>query len=73
MMAGFWMTQARNYVTRGEVSDMIQSESPYLVDKQLVLQNISEMKDVLKQNTQVISELNIEIARLRAELDKIGP
>jgi|TARA_R100000152_G_C6712917_1_gene140208 uncharacterized small protein (DUF1192 family) len=73
MMAGFWMTQAKNYVTRSDVSAMIQSESPYLVDKQLVLQNISEMKDVLKQNTQVISALNIEIARLRAELDKIGP
>lgn len=72
MMAGFWMTQAKDYVTRPEVSEMIQTESPYLGDKQLVLQNINEMKEVLKQNTQVISALNIEIARLRSELDRIG-
>jgi len=72
MMAGFWMTQAKNYVTRPEVSNMIQTESPYLGDKQLVLQNINEMKEVLNKNTQVISALNIEIARLRSELDRIG-
>tara|TARA_Y100000004_G_C8790652_1_gene359088 strand:- start:292 stop:567 length:276 start_codon:yes stop_codon:yes gene_type:complete len=72
MMASFWLVQAKDYVTRNEVSDMIQTESPYLVDKQLVLQNINDMKNVLKDNTQVISQLNIEIARLRAELDKIG-
>ena len=73
LMVGFWIVQARDYVTRPEVSDMIQTESPYLVDKQLVLQNINEMKDVLQKNTEVIAQLNLEIARLRAELDKIGP
>ena len=72
MMVSFWLVQAKDYVTRNEVSDMIQTESPYLVDKQLVLQNINDMKNVLKDNTQVISQLNIEIARLRSELDKIG-
>lgn len=72
MMVSFWLIQAKDYVTRNEVSDMIQTESPYLVDKQLVLQNINDMKEVLKDNTQVISQLNIEIARLRSELDKIG-
>jgi hypothetical protein len=72
MMLSFWLSQARNYVTRDEVSGMIQTESPYLVDKQLVLQNINDMKQVLKDNTQVISELNVEIARLRTELNKIG-
>ena len=72
MMVSFWLVQAKDYVTRNEVSDMIQTESPYLVDKQLVLQNINDMKEVLKDNTQVISQLNIEIARLRTELNKIG-
>tara|TARA_R110002012_G_scaffold260259_1_gene441908 strand:- start:675 stop:950 length:276 start_codon:yes stop_codon:yes gene_type:complete len=72
MMISFWLTQAKDYVTRNEVSDMIQTESPYLVDKQLVLQNINDMKQVLKDNTQVISQLNVEIARLRSELSKIG-
>tara|TARA_Y100000310_G_scaffold313773_1_gene362514 strand:+ start:206 stop:478 length:273 start_codon:yes stop_codon:yes gene_type:complete len=73
LMVGFWVIQARDYVTRPEVSDMIQTESPYLVDKQLVLENIKDMKDVLEKNTQVISQLNLEIARLRTELDRINP
>ena len=72
MMAGFWMTQAKEYVTRAEVSGMIQTESPYLVDKQLVLQSMNDMKEVLKDNTRVISQLNVEMAILRSELDKRG-
>ena len=41
MMVSFWLIQAKDYVTRNEVSDMIQTESPYLVDKQLVSQSRS--------------------------------
>ena len=73
LMVGFWVIQARDYVTRPEVSDMIQTESPYLLDRGLVLENIRDMKDVLEKNTQVISQLNLEIARLRTELDRINP
>ena len=71
LMASFWMVTAKDYVTRTQVSDMIQTESPYLVDKQLVLENINEMKEVLRKNTEVISQLNLEIARLRTELDRL--
>ena len=71
MMVSFWLVQAKDYVTRSQVSDMIQTESPYLVDKQLVLENINEMKEVLRKNTEVISQLNLEIARLRTELDRL--
>ena len=71
LMAGFWVVQARGYVTRPEVLDMIQTESPYLVDKRLVLQNINDMKDVLQKNTDVIAQLNLEISRLRTELDRL--
>jgi len=71
LMAGFWLVQASGYVTRPEVSNMIQTESPYLVDKRLVLQNINDMKEVLQKNTDVISQLNLEIARLRTELDRL--
>ena len=71
LMVGFWIVQARGYVTRLEVSDMIQTESPYLVDKRLVLQNINDMKEVLQKNTDVIAQLNLEIARLRTELDRL--
>ena len=71
LMFGFWMIEARDYVSRTEVSKMIQTESPYLVDRQLVLKSIQDINDSLKQNSKVISELSIEIARLRSELDKL--
>jgi len=70
-MVGFWMVEASDYVSRADVSKMIQTESPYLLDRQLVLKSIQDINEALKQNTQVISELNTEIARLRTELDKL--
>lgn len=71
LMVSFWLVEMKDYVTRAEAADMIQTQSPYLVDRQLVLKSLNDMSDVLRKNTQVISELNLEIARLRTELDKI--
>ena len=62
----------KDYVTRDQASQMIQTQSPYLVDKQVVLKSLNDMNEVLRKNTEVISELNLEIARLRTELDRIA-
>ena len=50
---------------------MIQTQSPYLADRQLVLKSLNDMTETIRKNTEVISELNLEIARLRTELDRI--
>ena len=71
LMVSFWLVEIKDYVTRAEASEMIQTQSPYLVDRQLVLKSLDDMNEALRNNTQVISELNLEIARLRTELDKI--
>ena len=71
LMVSFWLVEMKDYVTRIEASEMIQTQSPYLVDRQLVLKSLNDMNEALRNNTQVISELNLEIARLRTELDKI--
>ena len=71
LMVGFWLVEAKNYVSRADVSKMIQTESPYLLDRQLVLKSIQDINEALKQNTKVISELSTEIARLRTELGKL--
>lgn len=71
LMVGFWITAGANYVTRPQVSEMIRKESPYLVDQQLVLQSLNSLNDRLDENNKVINNLNVEIARLRAELDKL--
>ena len=70
-MTSFWLIEVKDYVTRSEASQMIQTQSPYLADRQLVLKSLNDMNDTLRKNTEVISALNLEIARLRTELDRI--
>jgi hypothetical protein len=72
LMIGFWLTAGASYVTRPEVSNMIRTESPYVVDQQLVLQSLNNLNERLEKNNELIDSLNLEIARLRAELDKIN-
>ena len=71
LMTSFWLIEVKDYVTRSEASEMIQTQSPYLADRQLVLKSLNDMNEALRKNTEVISELNLEIARLRTELDRI--
>tara|TARA_B100000745_G_scaffold274286_1_gene203164 strand:+ start:133 stop:414 length:282 start_codon:yes stop_codon:yes gene_type:complete len=72
LMTSFWLIEVKDYVTRSEASQMIQTQSPYLADRQLVLKSLNDMNEALRKNTEVISELNLEIARLRTELDRIA-
>ena len=71
LMVSFWLVEMKDYVTRAEASNMIQTQSPYLADRQLVLKSLNDMTETIRKNTEVISELNLEIARLRTELDRI--
>ena len=71
LMVGFWLVEARNYVSRAEASAMIQTESPYIVDQQLVLQSLDNLNRQLETNNRLITDLNLELARLRAEIDKL--
>tara|TARA_R110000824_G_scaffold139554_1_gene304702 strand:- start:101 stop:319 length:219 start_codon:yes stop_codon:yes gene_type:complete len=70
-MVGFWMVEAREYVTRVGVVEMIETRSPYVADRQLILVGIDNLNKTLEENNKAINSLNVEIARLRAELDKI--
>ena len=71
LMVSFWLVEMKDYVTRAEASTMIQTQSPYLADRQLVLKSLNDMTETIRKNTEVFSELNLEIARLRTELDRI--
>ena len=71
LMVGFWMVEAREYVTRVGVSEMIETRSPYVADRQLILVGIENLNRTLGENNKAINSLNVEIVRLRAELDKI--
>tara|TARA_R100000808_G_C2064375_1_gene94477 strand:- start:322 stop:594 length:273 start_codon:yes stop_codon:yes gene_type:complete len=71
LMIGFWLVEAREYVSRAEVSEMIKTQSPYVADRQLILSGMENLSRTLEDNNKAINSLNVEIARLRAELDKI--
>ena len=71
LMVGFWMVEAREYVTRVGVVEMIETRSPYVADRQLILVGIDSLNKTLGENNKAINSLNVEIVRLRAELDKI--
>lgn len=71
-MIGFWLVESQEYVSRQEVSDMIQTESPYIADRQLVLSGMEDLKKTLEENNAAINNLNVEITKLRVELDRQG-
>ena len=71
LMVSFWMIEMKDYITRDQASQMIQTQSPYLADRQLVLKSLNDMTETIRKNTEVISALNLEIARLRTDLDRI--
>ena len=70
-MLGFWLTSGATYVTRADVSRMIETESPYTSDQRLVLESLNNLSDKLEKNNELINSLNVEIAQLRAKLDQI--
>jgi hypothetical protein len=77
-MIAFWMVEARNYVTRDETIKLIESNSPYSQDKNMIMAELSrtnlEAKDMKRSNDEtreVLSELKVEIAVLNKVLQNI--
>jgi hypothetical protein len=75
-MLGFWLTIGRKMTSRDEVFHMIEVHSPYLQDKQLIMERLSSNKEVqtafataLQKNTEVLNELKIQLATLSKTLE----
>lgn len=65
MMLGFWLVEAHAYVPREEISDMIQLESPYTRDQNMITNQLSDLNHSTEELTKVIGELNAELSYLR--------
>jgi hypothetical protein len=70
-MIGFWVAIGRNMATKTEVADMIETKSPYLIDRQFIMERLAINKEtqaaltsMLQRNTEVMTELKIQIAML---------
>jgi hypothetical protein len=77
-MVGFWVTIGKKMVTRPEVLEMIKSESPYNQDRQFIMERLASNKETqaafasaLQRNTEVMTELKIQIATLGKTLEAL--
>ena len=65
-------------VIRSEVIEIIENQSPYLKDKQFIMERLSANKETqaafaaaLQRNTDVMNELKIQIATLAKTLEAL--
>jgi hypothetical protein len=77
-MVGFWVAIGRNMATKSEVLVMIETQSPYLHDKQFIMERLASNKEsqaafalALQRNTEVMTELKIQIAMLGKTLETL--
>jgi hypothetical protein len=77
-MLGFWVTIGRNMATKAEVLHLIETQSPYLHDKQFIMERLASNKETqaafsnaLQRNTEVMTELKIQIAMLGKTLEAL--
>lgn len=77
-MLGFWIAIGKNMVTKAEVSEIIKNESPYIQDRQFIMERLNSNKETqaafasaLQRNTEVMNELKVQIATLGKTLEAL--
>lgn len=77
-MIGFWFTIAKNTISKSEIVEMIEHKSPYLQDKQFIMERLAINKETqaqfslaLQRNTEVMNELKIQLATLGKTLEAL--
>jgi hypothetical protein len=77
-MLGFWITLGKNMATKSEVAEMVETKSPYLQDRQFIMERLAVNKEtqaaltgMLQRNTEVMNELKIQIATLGKTLEAL--
>lgn len=77
-MIGFWIAVGKNMATKAEVADMIETKSPYIQDRQFIMERLAVNKEsqtaltnMLQRNTEVMNELKIQIATLGKTLEAL--
>lgn len=77
-MSGFWVMIGRNMATKTEVAHMIETLSPYVHDRQFIMERLASNKETqasfsnaLQRNTEVMNELKVQIAMLGKTLETL--
>ena len=77
-MIGFWVAIGKNMTTRAEVLNIIETQSPYLQDRQFIMERLAANKETqaalanaLQRNSEVMNELKIQIMILGKTLEAL--
>lgn len=77
-LISFWIGIGRKIVAREEIFDMIKNDSPYIQDRQFIMERLASNKEtqaaltnMLQRNTEVMNELKIQIATLGKTLEAL--
>ena len=77
-MIGFWFALGRHIITRNDVCDMIENKSPYVKDREFIMERLSVNKETqaalsitLQKVIEVMNELKVQIATLGKTLEVI--
>jgi hypothetical protein len=77
-LMGFWVAIGRNMATKSEVAHMIETQSPYLQDRQFIMERLASNKEsqaqfatALQRNSDVMNELKIQLATLGKTLEAL--
>jgi len=80
-LIGFWTTFIKNLVNRKEVEEMIEktaNQSQYVKDRQFIMERLNSHKEdtsilfrALEKNTEVMTELKVQIATLSKTLEAL--
>lgn len=77
-LVGFWVGVGRKIITKDEISKMIESESPYNIDRQFIMERLASNKETqaalsitLQKVIEVMNELKVQIATLGKTLEAL--
>ena len=77
-LVAFWAGIVRHMATREEVCEMIVTRSPYVEDRQYIMERLAVNKEIqgqlstaLQRNSEVMNELRIQIATLSKTLETL--
>lgn len=77
-LIGFWVGIGRKIVSREEIMEIVKSDSPYLQDKQFIMERLAINKETqaafanaLQRNSDVMNDLKVQLATLGKTLEAL--
>ena len=72
-MTGFWMMIGRDFVTRIEAKEIAVQQVTNVADKlEYYMEESKETRKVISNNSDVINDLRVELAKLTSAIDSIN-